>query len=67
MGPRPEHYVISFVSLPASPSLSSFHSIPPSVTIALLLSLKLSSFSFISHVHTHQQEQSYPKPTAKPS
>ena len=32
----------------------------------MLLSLKLSSFSFISHVHTHQQEQSYPKPTAKP-
>ena len=28
VGPMPEHYVISFVSLPASPSLSSFHFLP---------------------------------------
>ena len=28
VGPMPEYYVISFVSLPTSPSLSSFHFLP---------------------------------------
>ena len=28
VGPMPEHYVISFVSLLVSPSLSSFHFLP---------------------------------------